>query len=207
MREIIQITPTDDVFSISWIMHIRCNYDCMYCPPSRHNNTDRLPELQELIQYWQQIFEKTKNLNKKYKLSISGGEPTINKNVLPFLQWLRQKFSNHIHHINFITNGSASKNYYLKLCTLVDSISFSSHTEFMNKPKFLGTISACSRYMTNNNKTCHVNIMDEFWAREEVAYLSNYCKLHNINFSVSPIDYSFQTRNFPLIKYDNITSR
>lgn len=205
MHEIIKITPTEDVFSISWIMHIRCNYDCMYCPPSRHNNTDKLPELQELKSYWQQIFTKTKNLNKKYKLSISGGEPTINKNVLPFLEWLRQEFSNHIHHINFITNGSASKNYYLKLCKLVDSISFSSHTEFIDKSKFLEIISACSEYMINSNKTCHVNIMDEFWAKDIVKELSNYCQLHQINFSISPIDYSFRTREFPLIKHDKIT--
>lgn len=205
MNQIIKIKPINDVFSISWIMHIRCNYDCMYCPPSRHNNTDPLPTLEELQAYWQQIFDKTQHLKKPYKLSISGGEPTINKNVLPFIHYLRTQFNDHVVHINFITNGSASKQYYLKLCPLVDSLSFSTHTEFMELEKFLENIQACSEFMTANNKSCHVNIMDEFWAQDNVQIVSKFCQSNKINHSVSPIDYSFQTRSYPLIKHDKTT--
>jgi molybdenum cofactor biosynthesis enzyme MoaA len=206
MNQIIKISPTEDVFSISWIMHIRCNYDCMYCPPSRHNDTDPLPSLEELKTHWQQIFDKTHQLKKPYKLSISGGEPTINKNVLPFIAHLRQDFAEHIHHINFITNGSASKQYYLRLCKLVDSLSFSTHTEFMDVEKFLDNIQACSDDMKNNNKSCHVNIMDEFWASDTVKTISAFCQDNQINYTVSPIDYSFQTRTYPLLRHDKITA-
>jgi organic radical activating enzyme len=68
----------------------------MYCPTSRHNNTDQLPSLEQLQLYWEQIFSKSKHLSKKYKLSISGGEPTINKNLLPFLDWFDKKYKNFI---------------------------------------------------------------------------------------------------------------
>ncbi len=199
MTKIIKIRPAQDVFSISWIMHIRCNYDCMYCPTSRHNNTDQLPSLEQLQLYWEQIFSKSKHLSKKYKLSISGGEPTINKNLLPFLDWLDKNYKNFIEHINLITNGSASKNHYLKLCKLIDSISFSTHTEFMDEKKFFNNVLACSDYMYKNNKSCHVNLMEEYWALDNLQKFATFCETHGINYSHSPIIYDYKIRDFPLL--------
>ena len=115
MTKIIKITPVEDTFTVTWTMHVRCNYDCMYCPPSRHDDYSELPSLENLQSKWQQIYDKTSHIGRPYKIVLSGGEPTANKNLLPFVVWLRTTFKEKIHSIGMVSNGSASANHYLKL--------------------------------------------------------------------------------------------
>ena len=201
MSKLIKITPIEDEFVISWIMHLRCNYDCMYCPENRHNNNGEMKSLDELKQYWLQIYNNTKHLNKKYKLQLTGGEITINKSFLPFIEFLRTEFGDKISHLGMNTNGSASTNYYLKVLKYVDSISFSTHTEHMDVDKFFATVKACSDYVRGiPKKTCHLNIMDEYWAKEQIEDFVQRCKNDKIFYSMSPIFWQHKTRDHPIFK-------
>ena len=89
--KIVQVEPTEDYFSLTWQLSIRCNYDCMYCPAIWHDNTSRHHSLDTLKQTWISVLSNTNRL--AYKISFTGGEPTNSKSFLPFVKWLRTEYS------------------------------------------------------------------------------------------------------------------
>ena len=177
----------------------RCNYDCMYCPKDLHDDTSPHPHLQKLQTAWQSFYSKTRNTELPYKISFTGGETTANKSFLPFIQYLRAGNFN-IGQLLVTTNGSASERYYLQLATLVDAISFSTHSEFFNETEFFSKVISVNNIMIRPEKSVHVNIMDEFWNRNRMQIYTDFLSTNDISYSVNTIDYSQQTRSVPILQ-------
>lgn len=199
MTKIIRIEPVVRVFSITWNLGARCNYDCMYCPSSLHDSTSPHKSLQELKRVWVDIVEKTQAKNLKYKISFTGGEVTGNKYFLPFLTWLRNNYADKIDKILLTTNGSATLKYYQRLLNLVDNISFSTHSEHINEQKFFDTVIALKSHLPKN-KHIHVNIMDEYWNQDRIKLYSELLAKNQISHNVNRIDYSAKTRDYTVMK-------
>lgn len=192
MNNIISIQPTEKVFSITWMLGRRCNYDCMYCPPELHDNFSKHHDLLKLKEAWQNIYNQTAKKKLSYKISFTGGEVTANKNFLPFVSWLKENYN--IHSILITTNGSAGLKYYEKLINYVDAISFSTHTEFMNEKVFFEKVKVLNRLMIRPKKSFHVNIMDEYWAKERIKLYEKFCIKNEISFSINEINYNKKNR-------------
>lgn len=176
----------------------------MYCPDDRHDNTTAFPELEQMKSHWQQIFDKTKHLGLPYKISWSGGEPTLWKNFSPLINWIRSEYGSYIKQMGTISNGSASTKYYLKLFSYLDYLTFSTHTEYMDEGKFFATAQECQRYAVDNNKSFMINIMEEYWDPDTSKRLIDLCKSNHINFHVSRIRYNLPgTRTYPILKVKN----
>jgi len=199
VKKIISIEPSDPVFSINWSLSRRCNYDCMYCPSRLHDDHSPHLSLEQLQRYWIDIERKTSHQGLKYKISFSGGEPTGNRDFLPFLSWLKQNYGHSINKILLTTNGSATYGHYKKLFDLVDNISFSTHSEHMDEQKFFDMVIRLHETIAPS-KFIHVNIMDEFWNQDRIPYYQKLLTDHDISYNVNKIDYSSQTRNYPIIK-------
>jgi organic radical activating enzyme len=197
MEKVIKIQPIDNVFSLTWNFGPRCNYDCMYCPTKFHNNITSHYTLLYLQNYWQNIFEKTKHRGLLYKISITGGEVTGNKDFIPFIQWLRDNHNQHIFKILLTTNGSATKKYYEKLYNLIDNISFSTHSEHIDEQKFFKTITSIK---LPEGKHMHVNIMDEFWNQDRIELYKKILEKHQISYGVNEINYNHKIRDYPIFK-------
>ena len=196
---IIRVTPVPDYFNITWMLGSRCNYDCMYCPTELHDMTSRPHDLKTMQQVWKNLYEKTKDKNLLYKISFTGGEVTANKNFLPLIEWLRATYQN-ISMILITTNGSASLRYYTKLAKSIESISFSTHSEFMNEQDFFDKVGAIDKLMIRPKKSVHVNIMDEYWNQARIELYTSWLQAHNISHSVNSINYEKQTRNYIIKK-------
>lgn len=197
--KIIKVEPVKKYFSISWNIGRRCNYDCMYCPSSLHDKVSKNKTLIDLKNYWNSILQQTHYKNLKYRISFSGGELSINKNFLPFLEWLKSEYADNIAEILVTSNASASYNYYKKLLGLVDVIGFSVHSEHFNEKKFFSMV--CKLHKEFLNKTVvYVNIMNEFWNQDRIPLYEKICQDHNIGYSINEINYSVQTRSFPIMK-------
>lgn len=196
-KKIIKIEPTNPIFTVTWNIGLRCNFDCMYCPEKYHNLTDTDLTLKELQERWQIIFAKTQQRGLKYKLAFTGGEVTVNKNFLPFLQWLNTHYKEYISETGITTNGSASRQYYLDVIAIdiVSFISFSTHSEFFNEQKFFKTVVAVNEISSLLNKSIHVNVMNEFWNTTKSNRYCNFLKEQNINYSLNEIDYSYKIRD------------
>lgn len=200
MTKLIKVTPIDHVFSISWIQHIRCNYDCMYCSDTRHNKDDPMPDLGTMQDHWGQIYSKIKHKQLPLELSFSGGETTINKDFIPFIKWLQEHHSNEIKTVSITTNGSASLAYYLKLFDHLTSISFSTHYEYMSSD-FFNKIDALNLFAKANNKMLFVNVMQEYWATDQIKSTVQFCKDQDIPYGISKVVYGLPgSRSWPIIK-------
>ena len=194
---IVRVTPLPEYFSLTWMLGSRCNYDCMYCPTELHDMTSRPHDLESMQQVWRNIYEKTQDKNLPYKISFTGGEVTANKNFLPLIKWLRDTYAD-IAMILLTTNGSASQRYYLDLSQYVESISFSTHSEYMDEQRFFDTVLAVDQLMVRPAKSVHVNIMDEHWNQDRIKLYQQWLTKHNISHSVNTINYTTATRTYIL---------
>lgn len=199
MPNIIRIEPISRVFSITWNLGARCNYDCMYCPSRLHDSTSPHKTIRELKAVWIDIVEKTQQKNLKYKISITGGEVTGNRDFIPFLTWLNNNYKQELDKILLTTNGSATLKYYQKLLNLVDNISFSMHSEHINEQKFFNTVIDLHKNLSPG-KHIHVNIMNEWWNQDRIKVYCDILAKHQISHNINQIDYSSQTRNHPIMK-------
>lgn len=200
MPKIVHIEPVSSAFTITWNIGLYCNFDCMYCPSQWHNKTSPHKTLAEFKSHWQEILDKTSHLNKKYKVSFTGGEPTSNKSFLEFLIWLDDNYGNVLDEMGFTTNGSASKQYYLDTINIpsVSYISFSTHSEFFNELKFFETITEVNIRSNELGKTMHVNVMNEYWNKERNAVYVDYLKNNNISHSLNEVNYTALIRSSPV---------
>ena len=171
----------------------------MYCSPEYHNDTDTAHSLDQLQQAWVSLHSQVSQRKLKYKIGFSGGEPTVNKNFLPFVKWLRSNYANDITKILVTTNGSANLRYYQTLYKYVDNISFSTHSEHMDETKFFDMIVALKNKITPD-KFLHVNIMNEFWNQDRIEYYKKILTENSISYTLNEIDYSYKTRNIPIFK-------
>lgn len=194
-KTIVRIDPVPRQFTVTWMLGSRCNYECMYCPAELHDKTSHHHDFATLQKTWHQIIDKTQHLYLQYKISFTGGEVTTNRNFLPLIEWIRsQPYSTQIF---VVSNGSASLGYYLRLASLVNGISISTHSEFMDEKKFFRTAKSLNNAMTRPEKSLHVNIMDEYWNRDRISLYQKFCVENSISYSITVIDYSQKVRVEP----------
>jgi len=198
-NRIIKIEPIQKYFSIQWMLGAFCNYDCMYCPTEFHDITSKPHDLETMQTAWTNIHNKTKHLNLPYKISFTGGEVTANKKFLPLVNWLRETYTD-IEVIIITTNGSASTNYYSKLSQVVEAISFSTHSEFMDEQEFFDKALAINQLLIRPKKSFHVNIMNEYWNQNRIKIYQQWLEKNQISYSINEIDYSIKIRETILQK-------
>jgi molybdenum cofactor biosynthesis enzyme MoaA len=187
------------MISLTWMIGSRCNYDCMYCPADVHDMTSTHADLDKLKTAWNNLYNKTHTTGLSYKISFTGGEVTANKSFLPLIEYLKSgRFP--IGQLVVTTNGSASVNYYRRLGELVDSISFSTHSEFFNESEFFNKVREINEIMPRPKKSVHVNIMDEWWNRDRIELYKPWMDHYDIPYSINVIDYSQQIRQQPVLQ-------
>lgn len=130
---------------VYWEIGRRCNYDCSYCWPWIHNNTDPHKPLEDLMRATRLIenkFTKGESVN----FIISGGEPTANKDFLDWLRYLNACG----HHVSLHSNGSRLPDYYKEIIHYGD-LNLSVHFEFYNRDKFIKVVEAIAKEKADNN--------------------------------------------------------
>ena len=110
---------TGNVFQVTWDTGRRCNYDCTYCPAHRHDNFSAHATLDELKANTDFLFGYIDTYMqyrtfKHTSISFTGGEPTVNPNFIPFLQYLKEEYEEKYAHkwsagFALTTNGAMSE--------------------------------------------------------------------------------------------------
>lgn len=135
-------SKTVDMFkSIIWDLGRRCNFDCWYCSKNSHNNYEAHKNLDMLTAAYENL-KKNWTFDDRTKFVFTGGEPTIYKDYLPFVQLL--KADDHIVHTT--TNGSHTPKYYSELAEVSDIV-FSIHLNYVKTlgiDKFVKAVGAAA---------------------------------------------------------------
>ena len=183
------VNKTSSTLSVMWVIGTRCNFACSYCPDVWHDKTSPHKTLNELQQAWFKLMKTLGKIKKKISLTVLGGEPTMNPNLIPFLQWIRKDFNPLNVIISVITNGTATVEYYQTLIEHAD-IGFSTHSEFMNEAKFFATVTKTQQYANTHNlgHHAHVLIMNEEFNQERIQHYIEYLMKQKISHHVAPIE-------------------
>ena len=84
----------DQKLVVTWDLGRRCNYDCSYCPPTRHDKVSPYAELPKLkktakfvLDYCNTLVSYKKSgdgAHQQISISFTGGEPTVHPGFLEF---------------------------------------------------------------------------------------------------------------------------
>ncbi len=133
------------VFQITWDLGRRCNYDCSYCPVTRHDNFSphaSLDELKNSVNFVYSYIDLYMQYRKEDRASISftGGEPTVNPNFISFVQYLREEYESKYagrwqNALTLTTNGAMSKKMAQAVIDNLSHVTVSYHAESNQKLK------------------------------------------------------------------------
>lgn len=203
-QQIIEIRPVEQVFRVNWRFDIRCNYDCSYCAREWHSQTSMIRSLSDLQASWKKIHDMARTRKSPIQLSILGGEPTANKNLVPFIEWVFENYGPGLKNVGVATNGSAPLKIYTKLMQYLDWISFSVHSEFFSERSFFSKILALRKSIpVNTHKRIDVTIMEEPWNQARFAVYEKILQKNHIDYKFIPINWNHATRTIPIINLKN----
>lgn len=117
---------------VTWEMLRRCNLDCTYCESTRHDNSSKMPEFEELKQTFDFIREYVKLYNSKRtdklhtSMDFTGGEPTANPAFWPLLDYIKQ-FDGF--HLALTTNGTWGPTFTERIAEHFSYVTISWHAE------------------------------------------------------------------------------
>ena len=120
---------------VMWSIHNKCNYACSYCPDILHNGNTAWLNLLDLKGFIDRIHEHYvgRLKHKNILFSFTGGEPTLWKDFLPFIEYIHSK--------GFLcgltSNGSVSLQFWERVSTYFNYICLSFHPESATPEKFL----------------------------------------------------------------------
>lgn len=132
---------------ILWDIGRQCNYNCSYCWPDVHNTTDPHKTLETLINTANYAIENWSDGN-PIRWYFGGGEPTLNPNFEPFIEYLRSKKQ----WTMLVSNGSQGPKYWEKNCDNYNILIFSAHFEFMKKELFMKNIAIIAQSLSLGTK-------------------------------------------------------
>ena len=171
----IAIDSDDKTFMVIWSWGLRCNFDCSYCSPERHNNNSKHTNKEKLL--------KAVDFLKEYKsvmsnyidhdmwyISITGGEPTANPYFVETMKALKQNATDF--RLDVTTNGSFSEKIRNEITPVIDHVTISYHAE--SDPKIKKRVIDNIKYFQNSRVRLKVNLMMhayEYW--DECVALAN----------------------------------
>lgn len=130
---------TGNNFQVTWDLGRRCNYDCSYCPTTRHDNHSRHATLNELKSNVDFLFEYIDTYFqhrtfKEVSISFTGGEPTVNPNFIDFVKYLREQYnarykSKWYASFSLTTNGAMGENIATAVLENFEYCTLSYHAE------------------------------------------------------------------------------
>ena len=184
-RKLLEIYPKTKYLAITWQVSDNCNYRCSYCNPGNwggeHKNDDNTEKYIESIKT---IIDRYVDSGyTAFKLYLSGGEPTIWKNLIPVASFFKEYAPNNTIAIN--TNLSRATSWWEENYWLFDDIVASFHIEGANKERYWdNSVLLCDKI----DYFCNKMLMHEerFW--EIVEYGQKLQSvLPNYNFEWTPL--------------------
>ena len=185
---------TGNVFQVTWDLGRRCNYDCTYCPVTRHDNFSPHATLDELKANTDFLYEyiDTYMQHRQFKrtsIGFTGGEPTVNPNFIPFMQYLKSEYESKYKtrwSANFAltSNGAMGEKMAQKVMENFAHITVSYHAESDQKLKkqVRDRILQFHNDGPKNRMTLSVNVMFHAEHFDECKDLCEFLDEHGVKY-------------------------
>jgi len=115
------------IITVTWFIGKRCNYDCSYCAPYLHDNYSPHILKQDAFNFIDQLEKYTLQQNKKFKISITVGEPFVHPQFFEILEYIKKKET--LTQLSAVSNGSLPLDNYIKSSMYLTNITISLHLE------------------------------------------------------------------------------
>lgn len=129
-----KIEPAVDEFFITWLVSLKCNYDCSYCGPDSHDVNGVVHSSDHYIKEFNALYEIIKDRSNIH-INITGGEPTQISNLVDLCKHIKTVDPSIV--INVNTNGSKGVDYFFELIRWIDALDVSLHFEYVKLQAFL----------------------------------------------------------------------
>ena len=107
----------------------KCNFNCSYCPSYIHDNFSPFYSKNQILTAYKRIKESINLDDKEKVITLTGGEPTLQKEIVELCsEFIKMKCN-----ITLLTNGTASIKKYEQLLDLGVCVEITFHPEFTTK--------------------------------------------------------------------------
>lgn len=137
-------------YQILWDLSRKCNFDCSYCWPSVHNNTDKHYDYEVIKQTMDRAIDNWAG-GEQIRWNFGGGEPTLHPNFLDIIKHLKSKNQ----WTMVTTNGSRTNRYWKEARQYLNTANFSCHFEGVDLELFISNIELVAEW--------HDQVADDFW--------------------------------------------
>lgn len=195
-NKFIRYVGSHESLVIDWVVSNICNYNCYYCPEASKDGSSGWPNLQHIRSTIKQV--KLKYPNKKISYTLLGGELTIWKDFISFVDLLRTETPDCS--IKLLTNGSMPSRFWKTHGYKFDSIQFSYHVVGNNDhlDRFISSVNSSSA----KNNTVFVMAPPENWTRVIDSYSAIVKNVNNARIiSAKPVDNRAYTKTNSLSNY------
>ena len=188
-------------FLVDWLVTLKCNYDCAYCPIDEfgHNNSIPHPEYDRCVHVLKQLYAYTDVMmaNKKetFKdaiMNVYGGESVFHPRFVDLAEATSREFEKYSDRwrINrrITTNGTATEQNWKKIMEHMDGVTMSYHS---TGPKKLKTLFKKNlEYIMDINKSYDVVVLmyphKDNW--QDCLEFMRYCVTNKVNARPKLID-------------------
>ena len=171
----------DIPYQVLWDLGRRCNYNCDYCWPAIHSNTEKFPSYEQVIQGIDMLIDHWSH-GEPIRWNFGGGEPTMHPQFLDIIKYLKSKNQ----WILVTTNGSRSTKFWREASQYINSVNMSAHFASMdlykgNEDRF---IENCKIIMEQHNK-----VDDDHWIEIKLMVPSGYLdRAQNLRDRINKLD-------------------
>ena len=111
---------------VFWNLTNTCNYNCDYCNPVYKNGSYKWID----NDYYYAFIDNLKKYfnSKTISIQFTGGEPTINKNFIPLLEYCNQKLPHA--YLETYTNGTKNLSWWKQAIKYFDAVHLSVHSQY-----------------------------------------------------------------------------
>jgi len=137
-------------FDVDWLIGTKCNYNCSYCASYLHDGKHKFVDIKDAKRFLLQL--KKEKPNEQIVFIISGGEPTLWKDLPEFMKFAKE---NQIE-IQLVTNGSKPLQWWIDNAKYIDLFVISFHWEYAD-PEHIKLL--CSTLREKFKSHIKVNIL------------------------------------------------
>ena len=188
------------IITVTWFLGKRCNYDCTYCASYTHDNYSPHVDTKKSFSFIDQLERYTIDQGKKFKISITGGEPFVHPDFIEILSYIKKKKT--LTQLMVVTNGSLPLKTYVESSNYLTNITISLHLEQSEKT-IDDTVNKIIKLNSIDSWFLNVNLMALPGKLDKIKNIMEQFKTNNVKFVLRKIDPPIENKKDFIKKSDD----